>query len=164
MLVPDELLQESDYLQKYGFSEADLSQLYDGRCADRCADNRLTFAAVRGESVRPALAVDELCAFAQRVCYVGHSYRSRQGKFPQLIAEAGLDKIKSGEVNCPFEYKDFETFWYGNISAGPFQGMLKMVSENELKSAVREAVDSFRLDDGRILIPKNIFKYVSANI
>ena len=89
---------------------------------------------------------------------------SMPDKLESLFAEAGLDKIKSGEVNCPFEYNDFETFWYGNVSAGPFQGMLKMVSENELKSAVREAVNSFRLDDGRIFIPQNIFKYVSANI
>ena len=89
---------------------------------------------------------------------------SMQDKLESLFAEAGLENIKSGEVNCPFEYKNFETFWYGNVSAGPFQGMLKMVSENELKSAVREAVNSFRLDDGRIFIPQNIFKYVSANI
>ena len=89
---------------------------------------------------------------------------SMPDKLESLFAEAGLNKIKSGVVNCPFEYNDFETFWYGNVSAGPFQGMLKMVSENELKSAVREAVDSFRLDDGRILIPQNIFKHVSANI
>ncbi len=89
---------------------------------------------------------------------------SMPDKLESLFAEAGLDNIKSGEVNCPFEYNDFETFWYGNVSAGPFQGMLKMVSENELKSAVREAVNSFRLDDGRIFIPQNIFKYVSANV
>ncbi len=89
---------------------------------------------------------------------------SMQDKLESLFAEAGLENIKSGEVNCPFEYKDFETFWYGNVSAGPFQGMLQMVSENELKSAVREAVNSFCLDDGRIFIPYNIYKYVSANI
>jgi SAM-dependent methyltransferase len=89
---------------------------------------------------------------------------SMPNKLESLFAEAGLENIKFGEVNCPFEYNDFETFWYGNVSAGPFQGMLNMVSENELKSAVKEAVNSFRLDDGRIFIPQNIFKYVSANI
>lgn len=89
---------------------------------------------------------------------------SMPDKLEALFAEAGLSDIKSGAVNCPFEYADFETFWHGNVSAGPFQGVLKMVSENELKSAVREAVDVFRLDDGRILIPRNIFKYVLANL
>ena len=83
-------------------------------------------------------------------------------KLEALFAEAGLNKIKSGEVNCPFEYTDFEKFWYGNVSAGPFQGMLKMVNEKDLKLAVKEAVAGFVLNDGRILIPQNIFKYVSG--
>ena len=89
---------------------------------------------------------------------------SMPDKLEALFAEAGLTDITSGEVNCPFEYDDFESFWYGNVSAGPFQGMLQMVSENELKAAVREAVTSFRLEDGRIFIPQNIFKYVVAHI
>jgi SAM-dependent methyltransferase len=89
---------------------------------------------------------------------------SMPNKLETLFADAGLTNIESGEVNCPFEYRDFESFWYGNVSAGPFQGMLQMVSEQELKSAVREAVNSFRLEDGRIFIPQNMFKYVSAII
>jgi len=89
---------------------------------------------------------------------------SMSDKLESLFVEAGLENIKSGEVNCPFEYNDFETFWYGNVSAGPFQGMLTMVSENELKLAVRKAVTGFLLEDDRIYIPQNIFKYVSANI
>jgi len=89
---------------------------------------------------------------------------SMPDKLEALFAEAGLTDITSGEVNCPFEYDDFESFWYGNVSAGPFQGMLQMVSENELKAAVREAVTSFRLEDGRIFIPRNIFKYVVGHI
>ena len=89
---------------------------------------------------------------------------SMPDKLEALFADAGLINIKSGEVNCPFEYENFESFWYGNVSAGPFQGMLQMVSENELKSAVRKAVNSFQFNDGRIFIPQNVFKYVSANI
>ena len=89
---------------------------------------------------------------------------SMPDKLETLFFEAGLTNIDSGEVNCPFEYDNFESFWYGNLSAGPFQGMLQMVSENELKEAVREAVNIFRLEDGRIFIPQNIYKYVSANI
>ena len=89
---------------------------------------------------------------------------SMPNKLEDLFTNAGLINIESGEVNCPFEYDNFESFWYGNVSAGPFQGMLQMISENELKSAVKEAVNSFRLEDGRISIPQNIFKYVSASI
>lgn len=89
---------------------------------------------------------------------------SMPNKLEDLFSEAGLTNITSGEVNCPFEYNDFESFWYGNVSAGPFQGMLKMVSKNTLKAAVKKAVKSFCLDDGRICIPQNVFKFVSANI
>jgi len=89
---------------------------------------------------------------------------SMPGKLEDLFTEAGLTNLKSEEVNCPFEYADFESFWYGNASAGPFQGMLQTVSEDKLKSAVRAALNDFLLDDGRILIQTNIFKYVSAVI
>jgi hypothetical protein len=42
--------------------------------------------------------------------------------------------------------------------------VLQVISENDLKSAAREAVNSFLLAGGRVFIPQNIFKYVSANI
>ncbi|NOX19446.1 MAG: class I SAM-dependent methyltransferase [Chlorobi bacterium] len=89
---------------------------------------------------------------------------SLPGKLEGLFAEENLTNIKTGEINCPFEYSSFDSFWYGTASAGPFQGILKVVSEDKLKLAVRESVNEFLLDDGRILIPKNIFKYVSATI
>lgn len=85
-------------------------------------------------------------------------------KLEDLFEKAGLKNIKSHEVNCPFEYADFESFWYGTLSAGPFQGMLKIISEDKLKFVIREAIKDFILDDGRILIEKNIFKYVVAII
>jgi ubiquinone/menaquinone biosynthesis C-methylase UbiE len=114
-------------------------------------DYRIVFKAVRDTMPEPPIGG-------------GPFELSMPDKLETLFSEAGLRNITSGEVNCPFEYKDFETFWYGNVSAGPFQGMLQMVSENELKSAVKEAVNGFCLDDGKISIPQNIFKYVSANI
>ena len=40
-------------------------------------------------------------------------------------AEVGLANIKTIEINCPFEYNNFETFWYGNASAGSIQGMYR---------------------------------------
>jgi SAM-dependent methyltransferase len=89
---------------------------------------------------------------------------SGPNKLESLFNEAGLTNIGSGEANCPFGYKDFETMWYGNVSAGPIQGMLQVVSENKIKSAFRDATKNFVLDDGRILIPQNIFKYVIAYI
>ena len=89
---------------------------------------------------------------------------SGPNKLESLFNEAGLTNIESREVNCPFEYKDFEMMWYGNLSAGPIQGMLKSVSEKKIKSAFRDATKNFVLDDGRFLIPQNVFKYVLAYV
>ena len=81
-----------------------------------------------------------------------------------LFNEAGLTKLESGEANCPFKYDDFDSMWYGNLSAGPIQGMLKSVSENKIKSAFRAATMTYVLKDGSYLIPQNIFKYVMAHV
>lgn len=87
---------------------------------------------------------------------------SAPGKLEGLFEEAGLKVLESSEADCPFNYPNFETFWQANVAAGPFQGMLRVVSEEQLKSAVREAAKAFRLDNGGILIQPNIFKYVVA--
>ena len=89
---------------------------------------------------------------------------SMPGILEGLFEEANLTNIETGEANCPFEYQDFDVFWYANVSAGPIQGMLNVVSENKLKLVVKDALNDFLLEDGRILIPNNIFKYVSATI
>jgi SAM-dependent methyltransferase len=87
---------------------------------------------------------------------------SMDGVLEGLFTESGMTNITTGEVNCPFEYSDFEMFWEANVSAGPLQGMLKVLGEGDLRSAMMEAVDGFLLDDGRIVIQNNIFKFVSA--
>jgi hypothetical protein len=56
----------------------------------------------------------------------------------------------------------FETFWRAMVAAGPFQGMLRTISEEELRSASRNAVEALRLDNGGFLIQPNAFKYVAA--
>ena len=87
---------------------------------------------------------------------------SAPGILEGLFEEAGLNVIESDEVDCPFSYPDFETFWRANVSAGPFQGMLQVVSEGKLKSALRNAVEQFRLDNKGYLIQPNIYKYIVA--
>jgi SAM-dependent methyltransferase len=87
---------------------------------------------------------------------------SAPGKLEKLFEEAGLKVIESNEVDCPFNYPDFETFWRANVSAGPAQGMLRVVSEEKLKATLRDAVEAFRLPGGEFLIRPNVFKYVVA--
>jgi SAM-dependent methyltransferase len=87
---------------------------------------------------------------------------SAPGLLEGLFDEAGLNVTNSGEVNCPFTYPDFETFWRANVSAGPFQGMLQVANKENLKAALRTAVEQFRLDNKGYLIQPNFFKYVVA--
>lgn len=87
---------------------------------------------------------------------------SAPGKLEGLFEAAGLNVIENGEVDCPFSYPDFETFWLANVSAGPFQGMLQVNSEETLKSALRNVVEQFRLDNRGYLIQPNFFKYIVA--
>ncbi|MEN8247909.1 MAG: class I SAM-dependent methyltransferase [Bacteroidota bacterium] len=91
---------------------------------------------------------------------VGPFELSMSGVLEDLFNEAGFTNIMMSEVNCPFEYIDFDTFWYANASAGPFQGIMQIVGEDKLKMTVSEAVKDFTLDDGRILFQTNMFKYV----
>jgi hypothetical protein len=84
------------------------------------------------------------------------------GVLESLFGEAGLKVLKSGEVDCPFHYSDFETYWRANLAAGPSQGAMRMLGREKLKTVLREAVKAFRLDDGRICIQPNIFRYVVA--
>ncbi len=87
---------------------------------------------------------------------------SMPGVLEGLFQEAGLNVVESSEVDCPFTYPNFETFWRGHLSAGPIQGMLRVVGRERLRTAVREAVEPFTQADGRILIAPNFFKYVVA--
>jgi SAM-dependent methyltransferase len=89
---------------------------------------------------------------------------SAPGNLEGLFTKAGLNVLKSGEVDCPFSYPDFETYWQAQFSAGPLQNALRVVSEEQLKTATGDAVEPFLLDNGSILIQPNIFKYVVARL
>jgi hypothetical protein len=78
-------------------------------------------------------------------------------KLDSLFSEAGLNVLESGEVDCPFKYPDFETYWHAQFSAGPLQSALRVFNEEQLKTTARDAAKAFRLDNGAILIQPNIF-------
>lgn len=89
---------------------------------------------------------------------------SMPGVLEGLFEEAGLEVVGSGEVDCPFRYPDFETFWRANSSAGPVQGAMRAAGVERVRASVREAVEAFVLDDGGIEIQPNVFTYVVASI
>jgi SAM-dependent methyltransferase len=84
---------------------------------------------------------------------------SAPGVLERLFDEAGLLVLESGEVDCPFAYPDFDTYWRGNAAAGPFQAAIRAVGKDKLRAATREAIEAFRIDDGSFYIaipsPKN---------
>ena len=88
---------------------------------------------------------------------------SAPGKLEALFEEAGLQIIESGEVDCPQSIPDFETYWRGHSSAGPFRNRLRIVGEEKLRAVTSEALEPFRKDDGSYSIGPNIFKYVVAS-
>jgi SAM-dependent methyltransferase len=87
---------------------------------------------------------------------------SMPGVLASLFGQAGLEVLASGEVDCPFRYPDFETFWRANASPGPVQGAIRAAGEERIRAAVCEAAEPFLLDDGRIEIQPNVFIYVVA--
>jgi hypothetical protein len=54
----------------------------------------------------------------------------------ELIEQAGMQVLNSGQLDCLFEYPNYEVFWQANVSAGPVQGALHSVDEEKLKAAV----------------------------
>ena len=86
---------------------------------------------------------------------------SGPGQLEGLIEQAGGTVHGGAGVDCPFEYADFEALWRAQRSAGPFQGALQVVSEAQLKEAVRGAVVPFRTPQGGLRL-ENRFRYVTA--
>ncbi len=89
---------------------------------------------------------------------------SMPGVLASLFEEASLKVVMSGEVDCPFQYPDFETFWRANASAGPLQGAMRVAGEKRIRAAIREAVEPFLMKDGGIEIRPNVFTYVVATL
>jgi len=86
---------------------------------------------------------------------------SKSGVLEDLMQTAGFTVESSGEVDCPFDYPDFETLWRVNVAAGPFQAAMKSVSEDQLKRAVRDAARPFQNNNGGMHF-KNTFIYITA--
>lgn len=87
---------------------------------------------------------------------------SAPGILESLVEKAGLTILNTDEVNCPFIYPDFETFWRGNSAAGASQAHIRLIGADKLKSAMRQASAPYVAADGSIDIGPNYFKYIVA--
>ena len=86
---------------------------------------------------------------------------SGPGVLEDLIRQADMDVISTGEAECPFDYPNFETLWRANASAGPFRAAMNSVSAEKLEKAVRDAVRPYQASDGSVHM-ENWFRYVAA--
>lgn len=80
-----------------------------------------------------------------------------------LVEQAGWKVTGSGDVDCPFEYKDLTTHWQAQRSAGPLQAALRKVDEERLCAAVEQAVKPYRTNTGGVRL-QNRFRYVIATV
>jgi SAM-dependent methyltransferase len=87
---------------------------------------------------------------------------SMPGVLEGLFEKAGLKVLTGGEVNCPFYFSDFESFWRGNLAAGPLRGAMRIIGEEKLRDVLCKAVELFRQEDGSITIQPMIFQYLVA--
>jgi SAM-dependent methyltransferase len=86
---------------------------------------------------------------------------SGTGILEGMMDATGLNILDNGEVNALFQFADIETMWRIVSSAGPVQSAKKVVSEQELKAAIRRAAEPFQTDNGEILL-NNRFRFVTA--
>jgi len=86
------------------------------------------------------------------------------GALEGLFEAAGLPVLTTGEVDCPFTYPNFDTFWRGNAAAGPFQAAIGAAGADQVMAAARAATEAFLGEDGAIQIGPNVFKYVVAQV
>lgn len=87
---------------------------------------------------------------------------SKPGILEGLAESAGLTVLDAGEVNCPFVYPDFETYWRGLSASGQHQGVIRRFGADTLKSAMQQATAPYITADGGVGIGPNHFRYILA--
>jgi SAM-dependent methyltransferase len=87
---------------------------------------------------------------------------SADGVLAGFFEQAGLSVADSGHVDVSFRYPNEASMWRAMTSAGPFQGMMKVVDAKVLKVAMLGACKRFTADDGSIDIGPNRFIFVTA--
>lgn len=75
---------------------------------------------------------------------------SEPGLLGRMLEEAGLDAVETREINTPFDYKDAETAWRAQRSAGSIQEVMNAVGEDRVKQAALGAFAKFARPDGSI--------------
>jgi len=85
---------------------------------------------------------------------------SSPGLLEEGFTAAGITVTARGEVNCPFEYRNWDHFWSATRSAGPTQRAIGVAGHDAVEEATRNAIASFIAADGTITFATNVFVYV----
>jgi SAM-dependent methyltransferase len=88
---------------------------------------------------------------------------SADGALAALAVQAGLEPQDSHDVDCAFVYPNEATALRGMLSAGPAVEVMQRTSEEQVRSAVRTALQSFRMNGGGFHL-KNRFRYLVAKV
>jgi hypothetical protein len=85
------------------------------------------------------------------------------GALENLMEQAGIRLIDSGEVDCPFEWSDDETAWQALHSPGPMVAASASVGEETLRTAVLASLQPFKQPSGSYR-QENVFRYVIGQV
>jgi len=77
----------------------------------------------------------------------------------QLLASAGFRARSDGEVDCPFLYRDAESYWIAMRCGGVVEAIARRTGEAPLKSAVLDVARPFTRADGSVLF-RNKMRWV----
>jgi len=86
---------------------------------------------------------------------------SPPGVLEKLIEQNGLTILDSEEFDVQFECPDFETFFRGMKASGPFQGLMRLIGEQNCKEVFYKAVKFLQDSKGAVRL-KNSVRYIIA--
>jgi hypothetical protein len=83
------------------------------------------------------------------------------GALADLLSEAGLRVVETGETACPFLFPDAKSSWRANASAGPNQLAIAHSGEDAVRAAFAAAGRAHIRPDGSIRY-ENVFLWVAG--
>lgn len=88
---------------------------------------------------------------------------SDDGVLERRLIDAGLHPMAWGEAECPFAYRDLETAWRANLSAGPLVRVIGVAGEGAVKEVFRKCWEPCVQPDGTV-VQKNVFRWVVSEL
>lgn len=91
----------------------------------------------------------------------GSPAMGRAGALDELVREAGLDPVRAGAVDVPFEAPDLETMQLALLAPGAAAPVIEHAGEPAVREAIAAAVAPFERPDGSYRL-ENRFVYLVA--